>query len=281
VVPIRISTNLPKDKINELILSHSLDEHISILNESSENEISSFVINKKKLDEIIFYNSLADMVFNLINRFYMDKLIFERVYELLKDFPQGEVDVIGNTVYDLLLDDDYFVKEKNKIKEELRDYLAENNTLIIDGYLRFRSDTYKDLIDLIIEKVVLDVQMETEYEEFIYMLQYYLDSQFPKYDIVNVIIKENNYYLVDSKYKQIESPTIYSIIEEHGMDDFSKADILVSSLIILAPNKIVVHMKNDKEKDLLMILKRIFTNRVSFCYSCDLCDEYKPNLDNE
>ena len=281
MVPIRISTNLPKDKINELILSHSLDEHISILNESSENEISSFVINKKKLDEIIFYNSLADMVFNLINRFYMDKLIFERVYELLKDFPQGEVDVIGNTVYDLLLDDDYFVKEKNKIKEELRDYLAENNTLIIDGYLRFRSDTYKDLIDLIIEKVVLDVQMETEYEEFIYMLQYYLDSQFPKYDIVNVIIKENNYYLVDSKYKQIESPTIYSIIEEHGMDDFSKADILVSSLIILAPNKIVVHMKNDKEKDLLMILKRIFTNRVSFCYSCDLCDEYKPNLDNE
>lgn len=49
MVPIRISTNLPKDKINELILSHSLDEHISILNESSENEISSFVINKKKI----------------------------------------------------------------------------------------------------------------------------------------------------------------------------------------------------------------------------------------
>lgn len=281
MVPIRISTNLPKDKINELILSHSLDEHISILNESSENENSSFVINKKKLDEIIFYNSLAEMVFNLINRFYMEKFIFDRVDELLKDFSQSEMDVIGNTVYDLLLDNDYFVKEKNKIKEGLRDYLAENNTLIIDGYLRFRSDSYKDLIDLIIEKVVLDIQMETEYEEFIYMLQYYLDSQYPKYDIVNVIIKENNYYLVDSKYKQIENPTIYSIIEEYGKDDFSKADILVSSLIILAPNKIVVHMKNDKEKDLLMILKRIFTNRLSFCYSCDLCDGYKPNLDNE
>lgn len=221
------------------------------------------------------------MVFNLINRFYMEKFIFDRVDELLKDFSQSEMDVIGNTVYDLLLDNDYFVKEKNKIKEGLRDYLAENNTLIIDGYLRFRSDSYKDLIDLIIEKVVLDIQMETEYEEFIYMLQYYLDSQYPKYDVVNVIIKENNYYLVDSKYKQIENPTIYSIIEEYGKDDFSKADILVSSLIILAPNKIVVHMKNDKEKDLLMILKRIFTNRLSFCYSCDLCDGYKPNLDNE
>lgn len=281
MVPIRISTNLPKEKINELLLSHSLDDHISILNETSENEISSFIINKKKLDEINFYNSLAEMVFNLINRFYMDNFIFDRVYEILKDFGQSEIDVIGNTVYDLLLDNDYFTKEKDKIKEELRDYLAENNTLIIDGYLRFRSDSYKDLIDLIIEKVVLDIQMETEYEEFIYMLQYYLDSQFPKYDIVNVIIKENNYYLVDSRYRQIENPTIYSIIEENGMDDFSKADILVSSLIILAPNKIVVHMKNDKEKDLLMILKRIFTNRLSFCYSCDLCDDYKPNSDNE
>lgn len=281
MVPIRISTNLPKDKVNELILSHSLDDHISILNETSENEISSFIINKKKLDEIIFYNSLTEMVFNLINRFYMDKIIFDRVDEILKDFRQSEIDLIGNTVYDLLLDNNYYTKEKNKIKEELRDYLAENNTLIIDGYLRFRSDSYYDLIDLIIEKVVLDIQMETEYEEFIYMLQYYLDSQFPKYDIVNVIIKEDNYYLVDSRNRKIENPTIYSIIEEHGMDDFSKADILVSSLIVLAPNKIIVHMKNDKEKDLLMILKRIFTNRLSFCYSCNICDEYIPHLDSE
>ncbi|MBC8589313.1 putative sporulation protein YtxC [Paratissierella segnis] len=281
MVPIRISTNLPKDKVNELVLSHSLDGHISILNETNENETSSFIINKKKLDEMIFYNSITEMVFNLINRFYMDQFVFNRVNDILVDFIQNEIDVVSNTVYDLLQDNDYFTKEKNKIREELRDYLLENNTLNIDGYLRFRSDSYKELIDLIIEKVVLDIQMETEYEEFIYMLQYYLDSQFPKYDIVNVIINENNYYLVDSKHKKIESPILYSIIEEQGIDDFSQADILVSSLIVLAPKKIVVHMKNDKEKDLLMILKRIFTDRLSFCYSCNICDNYLPKSDSE
>lgn len=205
MVPIRISTNLPKDKVNELMNSHSLDGHISILNETNENETSSFIINKKKIDEMIFYNSLTEMVFNLINRFYMDKFVFDRVSDILVDFIQSEIDIVSNTVYDLLQDNDYFTKEKNKIREELRDYLSENNTLNIDGYLRFRSDSYTELIDTIIEKVVLDIQMETEYEEFIYMLQYYLDSQFPKYDVVNVIINENNYYLVDSKNRKIEN----------------------------------------------------------------------------
>ena len=123
MVPIRISTNLPKDKVNELVLSHSLDGHISILNETNENETSSFIINKKKLDEMIFYNSITEMVFNLINRFYMDQFVFNRVNDILVDFIQNEIDVVSNTVYDLLQDNDYFTKEKNKIREELRDYL--------------------------------------------------------------------------------------------------------------------------------------------------------------
>ena len=47
----------------------------------------------------------------------------------------------------------------------------ENNTLILDGYIRFRSRSFEDLVDKIIEKVILDIQMESEYEDFIEMIE--------------------------------------------------------------------------------------------------------------
>lgn len=270
---IKISTNLPKEKISDIILSYPFKSKVNVQCDSFENrEIYSFKIKKKMLEEVILYNSVAELVQSIINRSYMMDLIHIKVSEILQDFSQRDIDEIENTVFDLLLDDDYFVKEKEFIKEELRDYLIENNSLIVDGYVRFRSNSFEKLIDIIIDKVILDIQMESEYEEFIYMLQYYLDSQIPKVDIVNVIIKDDEFFLTDSKNRPLESPTIHSIIDEFGMDDISKADMLVTSLIVLAPNKVIIHMKNDKEKELMIILKKIFTNRLSFCYSCSLCD---------
>lgn len=270
---IKICTNLPKEKISDIILSYPFNNKVNVQCDSIENrEVYSFDINKKMLEDIILYSSIADLTQNIINRLYMKDIIDKKVSIILKDFYESDIDEIKRTVYDLLLDDNYFVKDKENINNELRDYLIENNTLIIDGYLMFRPNSFEKLIDQIIQKVMFDIQMENEYEEFVYMLQYYLDSQVPKIDTVNIIIKNDEFYLVDSNNRPIESPTVHSIIEEFGIDDISQADILVTSLIILAPNKVVVHMKNDKEQELMVILKKIFTNRLSFCYSCDLCD---------
>lgn len=270
---IKIGTNLPKEKISDIILSYPFNNKVNVQCDSFENrEVYSFNINKKMLEDVVLYSSIANLTQNIINKLYMKELIDKKVSIILKDFYDSDIEEVKHTVYDLLLDDDYFTKEKEQINSELKDYLIENNTLIIDGYLLFRSSSFENLIDQIIQKVMFDVQMESEYEEFVYMLQYYLDSQVPKIDTVNIIIRDGQYFLMDSNNKPLESPTVHSIIDEFGIDDISQADILVTSLIILAPNKVVVHIKNDNEQDLMAILKKIFTNRLSFCYSCNICD---------
>jgi len=103
----------------------------------------------------------------------------------------------------------------------------------------------------------------------------------PKVDTVNVIIRNNEFYLLDNKQRPIESTSIKSIIEEYEINDISKADVLVSTLIVLAPNKVVIHIKNDNEKELMQILKKIFTKRLTFCYSCEICDIPTIKEDNE
>ncbi len=279
---IRIGTNLPKDKISEIINSNSFSSKVKMKSESFDNsEFFIFDIDKYRLEEVSLFNNLAKLIQNIINKLYMKEIIEDKVSAILQDFVQSDIDEVGNTVYDLLLDENYFEDDKSRIEKEIKDYLLENNTLILDGYIRFRSRSFEDLVDKIIEKVILDIQMESEYEDFIEMLQYYLETQLPKVDTVNVIIRNNEFYLLDNKQRPIESTSIKSIIEEYEINDISKADVLVSTLIVLAPNKVVIHIKNDNEKELMQILKKIFTKRLTFCYSCEICDIPTIKEDNE
>jgi putative sporulation protein YtxC len=282
VESIRIGTNLPKDKISEIINSNSFSSKVKMKSESFDNsEFFIFDIDKYRLEEVSLFNNLAKLIQNIINKLYMKEIIEDKVSAILQDFVQSDIDEVGNTVYDLLLDENYFEDDKSRIEKEIKDYLLENNTLILDGYIRFRSRSFEDLVDKIIEKVILDIQMESEYEDFIEMLQYYLETQLPKVDTVNVIIRNNEFYLLDNKQRPIESTSIKSIIEEYEINDISKADVLVSTLIVLAPNKVVIHIKNDNEKELMQILKKIFTKRLTFCYSCEICDIPTIKEDNE
>jgi hypothetical protein len=89
--------------------------------------------------------------------------------------------------------------------------------------------------------------------------------------MVNVVIEKDDFKLFDSYNNKIESQSINEVIDDIYFDDINKSDILVSSLIVLAPKKIMMHLENDKEEDLLNILKKIFRDRLSFCYGCNIC----------
>lgn len=278
---IRIVTSSPKDKIRDMILSYPFNSKVKVHNEILNNsEFFDFNIDKHKLEELGLFNSLSKMIQYIINRVYLMDMIDTKLDIILNDFIQSDIDEVKKVVNTLLLDESYFEEDRRIIDEEIKDYLMENNTLILDGYFKFRSKSFENLIDDIIEKVILDIQLESEYEDFIEMLQYYLESQLPKVNVVNVIISKDRFFLYDEKNRPIDSPALKSIIEDSDSDDISKADILVSSLIVLAPNKVVIHLKNDKEKELMQILKKIFEHKLSFCYSCEICDNNQINSDN-
>ncbi len=264
-----------------MILSYPFNSKVKVHNEILNNsEFFDFNIDKHKLEELGLFNSLSKMIQYIINRVYLMDMIDTKLDIILNDFIQSDIDEVKKVVNTLLLDESYFEEDRRIIDEEIKDYLMENNTLILDGYFKFRSKSFENLIDDIIEKVILDIQLESEYEDFIEMLQYYLESQLPKVNVVNVIISKDRFFLYDEKNRAIDSPALKSIIEDSDSDDISKADILVSSLIVLAPNKVVIHLKNDKEKELMQILKKIFEHKLSFCYSCEICDNNQINSDN-
>lgn len=265
---IQIGTDLPKDKLNDIINSSTLVGQMDYLS-FHNRDIYSFKIENKEYDNILIYNKMADLVQNIINKLYMKSFIKKRTQYLLRGFLDDEFTEIEDIVYEVLLDDNSFKKEKTRLKLEIRDYLSNNKSIIIDGYLRFRDKSFVDLIDRIIEKVVLEIQMEEEYNDFVEILRYYIELQIPKIETINVVIKGNEFLLMDERKNVIECRSII----EFENDDVSKADVILSSLIMLAPRNLVVHIKNDKEKELMELLESLFGERVKFCYSCKICDD--------
>ena len=99
-----------------------------------------------------------------------------------------------------------------------------------------------------IEKAISQLEVEKEYLEFLNMLQYFVDIQEPKADLVNVIIKDGDYFLLDKDNNPIENGLLTSMEGDFLYEDISKADLLVSSLIVLSPKKLIIHIEEGEEK---------------------------------
>ncbi len=279
-----IEINSFSRKIHKIIDLYPLDGLISIqTTKFVDRTIYMININDKSVSEQLnIYNWTTRLINNIILKAYGEKITNKRIIKLLKVIGKDEKDKIIQGVNLLLYDDNICTKEKNIIKNEILDLLLENNQFNIDGYLRFQSTKIEKLIDKSIELVMDNIEMESEYNEFIDMLQFYVDGQIPIMDLVNVIIDKNEFKLLDAYNNKIENQSIDEVVEDIDYDNISSSDLLVSSLIVLSPKKIVVHIENDIEEDLLNVLKQIFRDRLSVCYGCNICRvNIKKNNDSD
>lgn len=110
---IKIVANQPKEKINKVVLSYPFNTKIEFKNESVANtESLIFNIDREKVDENIIYDSLVNFILHLINKLYMKDIINKEVSIILKDFIDSDIEEVENTVYELLIDEDYFIDDK-------------------------------------------------------------------------------------------------------------------------------------------------------------------------
>ncbi|NLY43195.1 MAG: putative sporulation protein YtxC [Clostridiaceae bacterium] len=167
----------------------------------------------------------------------------------------------------------FMIRRKNIVARKLLEYLETSNEIILDGFVTFRLKDYIKELEEVVDKAVDDYMMEKEYREFIRLLKYFVDIQEPKFDIVHVLAGYNNkYVLLESSGREITNDCIQDFVNEVSEEDINFDDLLVSSLITLAPNKIYIHLTGQiKNKELMETIKNVFVDKVVFCSGCDLC----------
>lgn len=140
----------------------------------------------------------------------------------------------------------HYERRKSLIEEQTRNYLKENNYIIIDGFVNFRLEEYKNELKNLCLDAAEELYAMREYDEFMNMLRFFVSVQAPKENLVH-LIKTNGIIRIHNK-KHRDITKLYcenSLFDEEG---FSQEDIILSALITIAPRKIIIHDSQDKER---------------------------------
>lgn len=231
----------------------------------------TFIKNKSVKD---FYNRITNLILELILNIYSEDIINKYINTNLKEFKPAERKEIGEISKKLLLDKDNFIIEKQYINNQIRKFICDKPLISIDGFITFRLKDIDLFINLVVDKGIEEFTAKKEYKEFISVLKYFVNVQEPKYNLVNLVFKGNSYTLFDEYNKVIDKDFFEDIIFQIESEEISQDDLLISTLIVLAPNNLIVHLdQHHKDSDIVKVITDVFEDRVYFCMGCEKCKE--------
>jgi len=230
---------------------------------------------------IMFYhymgNAFSDIIVHDIEEKFIHRILVSEYYyfssterktiiEHLENVQESEEYKFGEGVT-------YRISRRAKILQQIIDYLRENHEINLEGFIRFRLKSYLEELEGHVEKAVEDFLMEKEYHEFIRLLRYFVDIQDAKIDVANVVMGEGGkYHLYDKLNRMINNEYLEDLATEMADKDISYDDLLISSLITLAPKHIILHFEGKmKNREIVQTIKSVFGERVCICSGCKLC----------
>lgn len=114
------------------------------------------IVHDMERNENEFYEVVAIVLKSAIEKFYEKEIIekcIKQNYFYLNDDEQEYVLKISKQIMNL---PDNKIGYKNKLLKNLvKQYIMENKTIVLDGFMNFRVKEYKDLLDNIVEVSVV------------------------------------------------------------------------------------------------------------------------------
>jgi putative sporulation protein YtxC len=248
-------TTKPSDKINYLDITFKKN-YTKPMQNKFELAISEWIV--KKYEKKIIYK--------IINKKYSNLSSEE------KD------DILVNAIKNVETEENAsLARRRSEIKTKISDYLKTSDKLFIEGFVRFRLKDYWAKLEEIVEESVKKRSLDKEYDDFIKLLQYFVQIQEPKVDFLHVVASKNGTYnFYDKLFMDITDECESEFIEEITAKQINYDDLLISTLIVLSPKKIVFHKSNlVKNKELMNTIIQVFGKKIKFCKSCEFCKAKK------
>jgi putative sporulation protein YtxC len=162
---------------------------------------------------------------------------------------------------------------KDKIVEEIRSYLEENPRIQLDGFLTFRLHAYYEELREAAEYALDELEMDKQYQEFISLLKYFVYIQEAKIPSAHLIHKGgNDFVILNNELMPINMQEIDATFTLEVLNkDINFEDIIVSTLITVAPEQIYIHT-GEPEQPMIRTILQIFEQRARLCPRCRLCE---------
>lgn len=209
-----------------------------------------------------------------------DQLLFLIRQLIIKETSFREQDVI--TQIETITKENILSKEKkltalqmsrqqDYLSREIARYFYESKLLALDGFMRFRMQTYRKYLSKQMKEAVEEYTLEKEYKDFIQLLKYFVSVQTSKIPLVHLIHNgKRKFELIKEDGSPLEIKEMEGTLQDVLEQNYSHEDLIVSTLLTVAPEQIVLHSKHPDE-NVIKTLLQIFEGRILLCRGCSSC----------
>jgi len=163
---------------------------------------------------------------------------------------------------------------KNKISHKIMDYIYANDKLVVEGLINFCMQDYLSELRFAVDLACEELNNEKEYNDFIKLLRYFVDTQTPRLCEVNLLMdKDGLFSLWDGGGVSIDEKFINYYSNEILYNEVSLDDILVSILITISPRRIILHNAGQETSEPVKVIRQVFAERIRDCSGCERCLE--------
>lgn len=160
---------------------------------------------------------------------------------------------------------------KEKIGKQIAIYLDGNRWIAIDGFVRFRLKSYRKSLTRCVRDAYEEYQLDKEYRDFIELLRYFVSVQTSKVSLIHVIHRgDRQFQLLQEDGTPYPLDDLDGAVQELMEQTLSHEDLVVSSLLSIAPKQVILHTKHPEE-NVIRTLIQIFEGRVVICHDCNHC----------
>ncbi|MBZ2175597.1 putative sporulation protein YtxC [Schnuerera sp. xch1] len=270
---IQVGLNKNVDEAREIIANYFSQKKIKVeeVDYDSRHFFNITPVKNKSVKD--FYNKITNLILDLILNIYSEGIMNKQINDKFKQLQSVERKEIVNIAKKLLLNEDNFIVEKQYLNNQIKKYIIDKHLISIDGFITFRLKDLNLFLNVVIDKGIEEFTARKEYREFISILKYFIDAQNPKYELLNLVTKNDEYKLLDEEGNEIDKNFFDDISTEINVNNFSEDDILISALIVLAPQNLIIHLSDkSKDRDVIKIITDVFEDRVYFCLGCEKCE---------
>lgn len=233
---------------------------------------------KRRLQDKEIHREMGDAIASFLCDFAETDLIREIIQKEYTQVSLEEMDQIEFRAQQLLERNSWsylrtgYHARKERISKQLALYLDENRVLSIDGFVRFRLKAYRKSLVRCVKDAYEEYQLDKEYRDFIELLRYFVSVQSSKVALIHVVHKgSRQFQLLKEDGTPYQLRELDGAVQELMDQSLSHEDLVVSSLLSIAPEKMILHTK-QQEENVIRTLLQIFEGRVVVCHDCQHCN---------
>ncbi len=237
------------------------------------------IIHYKAENLDFFYDQVSSTLTYAIVSFFEEKLLKRFLEYNYFYFTTAEKRKILNLAKEFL-ENDTISREDNffAIYYSILDYIKQNKSIVLEGFVNFRLQNYMKNLDYIIDISVNKFLIEKEYNEFVNILKLYVSLNPYNSPLIHLIYHNGESILLDIDKNIISMQD--ELLNAKYLSDitFSSNDYALNTLLNLTPKKVVIHLTDGKEDEFINTVKTIFENRYEICSDCNICSLHKADL---